>query len=230
MQPFHSILVAGFALFVTGCASPWPNLPSREYTGVVINAALNTPEAGATVSATRPGYRGRIVTEMIKPDFLGSTTTDTNGHFLLHTTTGYATRLYVSSADHRLYGEIRVAPDETSNLRLSIEASLSHRVCRSPLVDLGRDANTVKVTDAGIHSIIAYISAHPHEHPSSLKGYSSRGVISPETLAIFTNHPDFFFGTEPGVEYHWGHEVLLIPDAQSPITFRPESPNKHLMR
>lgn len=219
MIPLHSASLAGIALLAVGCASPWPNLPSREYTGVVINVSLNAPEPGATVSATRPGQRGiALIPKM--DDLLGSTTTDLNGRFRLRTKTGYATQLAAVSADERLSGICRVALDEKSDLRLKIEPCLSEIAVQSP-VDPG--SRTVEVAEKAIYSIICYVSAHPKEHLGSLQRYSALGVISPEAMSNFTEHPDVFFGSQSAVKYRWGRDVLHIPDAHTSITLRPAS-------
>lgn len=149
---------------------------------------------------------------------LGSAKTDAEGRFTLRTTTGYATSLTAETSDGHFFGEKVVKPDETGNLRITAnEPSIG--VIEFPY---GVDPNlpVFKVIEPSLEQVIRYVSAHPHEPRHSLEDYAKHGVISQAALNAFTANASLFFGSMPRVQYEWGTDAIVIPDAHRPITLR----------
>ena len=113
-------IVFGAITALSGCVSfPWPDLPPEEYTGTVINAPLNRAEPGATVYAFRHP-RGLVIA---RDEFIGSTTTRSDGTFRLRTQTGRASYLAVTSAGRRLSGQAPVR-SQRNNIILRLEPNV----------------------------------------------------------------------------------------------------------
>lgn len=217
MRRFPRVVHCGASLvcaaLFAGCASPWPDLPPREYSGLVVNASLNRPEPNATVSASRPGLQGIALYPTVTEE-IGATTTDAEGSFRLKTKTGYATELHAESADQRLSGKVRLSDDQ--RVVLQIQPRLGCIAYRG----IHPNSDTAKISEAAVKSIIADISAHPSAPVRSLRNYAEKGVITQEQLDVFVAHPELFLGPTPGVQYEWGDSVLVFHGATTPVSFR----------
>ena len=210
------ILCLSIVCLVTGCTVPWPqNMPPTRYTGMVVNLPRGGQSVpNAIVTAQRSSVKTGI--GLFSDETIGRATADSQGRFVLVTRGGYAEELHASSADYRLGGTRNAPHRSADDIVLKATPQLSTIVYHR-----GVDPSSprIRAADASIRQLIAYLSAHPDEPRYSLRTYASRGIITDEQLAAFTQAPDLFFGPEPEVDYVWGTQALSFPSVDAPVGF-----------
>lgn len=207
---------------LTGCATPWPNLPPATYAGTIYNEPQQHPEPDAQVTAVRPGEKPGLVDRYWmapaseRDKTIGIARTDQTGHFVLMTSGGYATQLLVKSADGDLTALWeRDLKQGNENLWIGIRPELVAVSYRNVSID----ESEMKIFRSACDKIMFRFVADSDHHTSSLPAYHREGVISDGEYTLLLQLGPHLIGPHPDIEPMWPRFHLRIKSLDQPIEF-----------
>jgi hypothetical protein len=213
------LLMAIAAGSLAGCASPWPDLPPRQYTGTVVNDATSLPVAGATLEATRGEFRGFAL--KMPFETIGHAKTDANGRFVLKTREGWASWMRAEAPGP--YSGI-LGLDRKSSEDLTIRLKPEIQIVTSTLQRVEDDELKGPIGEM-VERIVNYHDTNPSAPYLNLNQYLQRGVVTEAELAILDANPQLF--TYPRrkeftnkIFIGWGERLFVYRDRSTPIEFR----------